>query len=760
MRWLTLLFSLWLGLVHPCAMAQTATPQAGTPPIHGSVAQADPTGDIASGTWVVEVAIWSTIGAPTVTATIMGEPVVQELQLFSVGEYRGRFLVPPGRLLPVDIRVGNQRRYDDLIILHYGDQRHSWVVKDDGVVERSSSPVSVDSMAIQEALILLAGAFWILIVSIGLVGGRLERGGKALSWRLPEVVWLALWIGAAVSFTWPAIFSSDTMIVGRHFDTFGTMWVVGAGSRLIAAVDPLTAWPMGGDLSRLDSYVLVPIAVAFKSLGAGRIFGWIGIIGVALNAWSAQHFSRAVGAKSPWTLLAGFGYGFCGLAATSMLEGHVYQLFNPWLPWFGATMWLATKPDGKWYQAWLAGLLFGLCWATTAYVGLTALGLAVGVLLVSDRRPKELLLCIAVILFLYISWYMYGQAPSRESLEPLNPMSAQFSGMLAATPEMDRSQHSMAPIVFGWMLGLVVLAHKVVPKGRWRVLVWCSVAAMLFSLFPQFAASPDLILIPANLDWVKGPFAGMLRFPIRWGWLWALCGGVVAARVATEMAPRWGRWGYLVLAVVVAEAFLRVGTPYRQEFRYIDSPSKLTNHDGPILELFPFTENKGLNHQRWLSSISCLEQLKHGQALAEDCVHTKPYQMRQHLNLWVQDLLNRGHPESIEPTLAGLGFRNIMLRPDLFITQDASKFEGMLRAVDDNPTVIREKGVHALLFTIVGSAEADPKEMLKDIRPPERPEVARRDWLSSSHHGRYNGIVALISWALIAFCLIVVVRRR
>ncbi len=278
-------------------------------------------------------------------------------------------------------------------------------------------------------------------------------------------------MGAAVIFTWPALLSSDTMIVGRHFDTLGTLWVIGAGSRLLAAVDPMTAWPIGGDLSRLDSYLLVPISVAFKSLGAGRIFGWIGIVGVAMNAWAAQHFSRAVGAKSPWTVLAGFGYGFCGLAATSMLEGHVYQLFNPWLPWFGATMWLATKPDGKRYQAWLAGLLFGLCWATTAYVGLTALGLAVGVLWVSERRPKELLLCIGVVLFVYIGWYMYGQAPSRESLEPLNPMSAQFSGMLAATPEMDRSQHSMAPIVFGWMLGLVVLAHKVLPKGRWRVLV-------------------------------------------------------------------------------------------------------------------------------------------------------------------------------------------------------------------------------------------------------------------------------------------------
>ncbi len=142
MRWLILLFSLWLGLVHPCAMAQDVPP-----PLHGTDAQAEPTGDSSSGTWVVEVAIWSTTGVPTVTATIMGEPVVQELQPFSEGEYRGRFLVPPGRLLPIDIRVGTGPRTEDLIILHYGDQRHSWVVKDDGVIDMNECYQCLDCLS-------------------------------------------------------------------------------------------------------------------------------------------------------------------------------------------------------------------------------------------------------------------------------------------------------------------------------------------------------------------------------------------------------------------------------------------------------------------------------------------------------------------------------------------------------------------------------------------------------------------------------------
>ena len=150
-------------------------------------------------------------------------------------------------------------------------------------------------MAIQEAMILTGGILWIVIVGIVLISGRLERSDtKVVSWRLPEPIWLIFWIGLSIAWTWPSALSDNTMVVGRHFDTVGTLWVIGSAMRLFSQVDMLSAWPIGADLTRLDSYLLVPVSTVLANLGPGRIFGWLSIVGVALNAWSAQHFARAV----------------------------------------------------------------------------------------------------------------------------------------------------------------------------------------------------------------------------------------------------------------------------------------------------------------------------------------------------------------------------------------------------------------------------------------------------------------------------------
>ena len=101
-----------------------------------------------------------------------------------------------------------------------------------------------------------------------------------------------------------------------------------------------------------------------------------------------------------------------------------------------------------------------------------------------------------------------------------------------------------------------------------------------------------------------------------------------------------------------------------------------------------------------------------------------------------------------------------MLRPDLFLTQDASLMEAELRSVDSNPTLIRDGGVHALVFSFKGNPAESPKELLRTIKPPENPRLSRRQWIGDAHHGRYNGIVALGSWVVIALSLAVAVRRR
>lgn len=783
MRWLVLLLSVLLAIVAGPTWAQQPPPpqhprqtqklppqsqqqphQPGQPGVvhqHGGSSWEPPTEGRDQGVFFVEMVVWSPDRAPTISVNVMGERITKRMQLNEEGLYNSTFRVPHSRLLPVELRLDDNKVYEDLIVLHHGDHRVSWMVTDAGHIARSSSPTSSENMARQEAMILAGGALWILLVGLVLVSGRMEREGREpIAWRLPEVGWLFIWLALSVAFTWPSALSNNTMIVGRHFDAPGTLWVIGAASRLFANVDPMTAWPLGADISRLDSYLLVPIAAVFEALGPGRIFGWIGIVGVALNAWAAQHFARAVGVRSPWTMLAGFGYGFCGMAATALLEGHVYQVFNPWLPWFGAMLWKCTQHDGTPKQTAWATALFVLCWLTTAYVGIVALAMGAAVLWMSERRPKGLTIGSVAFLLAYTAWYMHGDAQARESMEPLNPMSAHMAGLLAATPEIDRAEHSMAPIIFGWLLGLSVLAFKVLPKGRWQALFWSGAAAVVCSMIPKFAASPDFVLLPANLDWVAGPVAGMLRFPIRWAWLWSLCGGVVAAKVASSLAPRWGRFGWLVLLVVVAEAFIRIGTPYRQEFRYIEAPAALSETPGGVLDLFPITQNRGENHDRWLSNFACIEQLGHEQPIADDCVHTKPRRIRHDLNIWLQDRLLREQMEGVEATLAALGFKTVMLRPDLFTTQHASLMEAELKSIDSNPRVIREKGVHGLIFRLRGTQNQDIPTMLRDLKPPEQPRVSRRQWIGGTHHGKYNGWVAIISWIVIALGLGIAIRRR
>ena len=249
MRWFLILFSALMCFGVGDAWAQSPPSNAGLVHQGGQGAWEPPTEQRDAGISFVEMAVWSTKGPPTISVNLMGEKITKRMQVSDVGVYSSTFRVPHGRLLPVELRLGDGKLYEDLVVLHHGDHRVSWMVKESGEIHRSSSPVSSDSMAIQEALILAGGALWILIVGLVLASGRLEKGGRQpLTWRMPEAVWLILWLALSVAFTWPSALSSNTMIVGRHFDAPGTLWVIGSAARLIADVDPLTAWPLGAEI--------------------------------------------------------------------------------------------------------------------------------------------------------------------------------------------------------------------------------------------------------------------------------------------------------------------------------------------------------------------------------------------------------------------------------------------------------------------------------------------------------------------------------
>jgi hypothetical protein len=708
----------------------------------------------------LELSVWSTAGAPTVSATIAGHSVRRVLESDGQHVYRARLEHPPGRLLSVSLRVGDGPVTEDLIVLHHGEQSVSWVVDQRGQFLRSAAPESQGSLATAESLSLVRGALWIFVVAFVLVSGRLERGGPEPDWRVSDPVWFLAWCVLALGWTWPAVLSDNTVIAGLHFDAPGTLWVMGAAGRLMGEVDPLTAWPLGADLSRLDSYLLVPVSAMLSSLGPGRLFGLLSVLGVALSALAAQQFARALGARAPWTALAGLGFGFSGMAATGLLEGHIYQVFNPWLPWFGAALWRATAAEGRRSQSALAVGLFALCWLTSAYVGLMAVVLSIGLFVFSERRPRGMALGLIGVFIVYVGVYISGSGVGREAHSGFNPVSAHLSSWLAATAEMDRMEHAMGPVLFGWMLGLVLLSTRVLGPGRWRRLLWVGVGGGVLSMAPGFAVSPSLVLLPINLEWISGPVAGMLRFPLRLAWLWSLCGGVIAALVATQLAPRWGRLGSLVLVVAVMETFIRVGPISRQALRYVDAPEMNVAAEGALLELMPMTDNRGQNLERWMASFSCVEQSKHGRAIAEDCLHAKPRLLRAQLNTWLQDRLNRGAIAGLSDTLAQLGFGLVLLRNDRFTVGQTAGLDAALRSIDPQPTTVADRGVYGTLFTVSSTVAVDTAEGLQQVVTARSPRVSRRTWASPVHHGRFNGSVALGSVAIIILGLGVALRRR
>jgi hypothetical protein len=708
----------------------------------------------------LELSVYSTQGTPTLSAAVGSSWVSVPLTASGDDIYRAQLLHPPGRLMDLSLSVPDGPVTEDLLVLATGTQRVFWVVDASGHFLRANAPMSQGRLSTAESLALIRGGAWIVIIALLIVSGRLRSDGDIPQWRMSDGQWFLVWLLLAVAWTWPAVLSSDTVITSLHFDGPGTLWVMGVSSKIMTGLDTLSAWPMGADLSRLDSYLMVPISALLSMLSPGRLFGLFSVVGVALSALAAQQFARVVGARSPWTALAGLGFGFSGMAATALLEGHIYQIFNPWLPWFGAALWRATSPQSKDRQAWLAVFLFALCWLTSAYVGVMALGLAVVIIMFSSRRRWGLVAGMGAVILTYAFWYTRGTAIAREALGGFNPVSSHLASWLAATPEMDRMEHAVGPVLYGWMLGLVLLAGATLGRGRWRALALAGVGGAVLSLFPGFAASPELVLLPINLDWISGPISGMLRFPLRFAWLWSLCGGVVAALVATRLAPRWGRLGHLILFVALAEAFIRVAPLHRTEQRYISAPTSIGQSTGAVLELLPFVADNGADRQRWMAASSCIEQLAHNRGIAEDCLHARPRQLRARLNAWLQDRLHRKDTTGVSDTLSSLGFSQILLRSNRFTEAQTARLTSALERIDSKPISVAEAGVYGRLFKVRSKVKRDVTAGLSQLNTPLQPQVFRRSWTNPVHHGRFNGRVALGTVATIAFALGFAMRRR
>jgi len=551
------------------------------------------------------------------------------------------------------------------------------------------------------ALLSAAWCIGALVLVLGLYRrsrGPLKTGLMEAGWTFKAAWEPAFWVGASLLWTWPAALAGPDRLVGRHFDTHGTIWTIDAAPRLLTGLmDPLTRWPLEAEYGAMDSFVLLPIAAAMNWVGAVRLHAWLGILGVALSAWAASGFARAMGAQRPWSLIAGGVFAFSGLAANALLEGHVYQVVNPWMPWMCWAIWRGTGPEGRLHHGLLGGLCFSLSLLTTGYLGVAAAVLALGLFIGGLWTRRAALLPVmagfaAVALpvgLVYLSVFMGSDgAVASEGLSgSLRTRAVSMVSIGMASAEVDRVGHSWALALSPIAITLCLLAPRALGrKYRWRALLLSGLAALFIAMGPDLVVGlrPDDPVIPSPLGWIWDmDGGGYLRFPGRISWAWNLVAGVVGALVAQTLASHVGRRARWILIAAALEAFILVGLPWRQVSRPASTPAVYHSASGPVFELLPEGSSSAGEVDSWLSAMSCLYQTDHHQPIGDDCV-TVPAtgSPRAELGRWVAARILEGDGPRAWSQIADLGFSAVSWNPDLVHPANAARVGSALSTLE------------------------------------------------------------------------------
>jgi hypothetical protein len=638
----------------------------------------------------------------------------------------------PVRMLPVRIqavcgtRAGGQsvEVFAGIERLHAGDNVVSYRLSEDCTAPATRIPsVKSDSRQAKHRTLAAHSAWLILgLVAVAFAVPRARPETTAVSRAGALWPWLAVWLGLAVAWTWPAALAGPDMWVGRHFDLPGTIWSISAIPRLDGQLyDLWTGWPRGADYARFDSYTLIPITLVLQSLDPARLHGWLQIVGVALSAFAAQGFARALGARTPWDLIAGIAFAFSGIASTTLLEGHVYQVLVPWMPLFAWSWWRATQMPGTRAQAAMAGLFFVLTLLTSAYLGMAAALIAVAFFIAGLRQhgarivPMGLVAAAVVVpagLGLMLIGVTSDTAVHDTTMASIQLGAANLLNLMGPHGNVDFDGHSIAPTLSPIVLGLILLSPFLVfDRRRRKVLGWTAVIGLFISLGTSLDADGNSPLFRLPLYWVLECFdQRWFRFPSRMMWVWGLCGGTLAAVALTQIG-RGSRWvAGLLLVGAMAHPFAAVRHPMRQHHIDGRAPSAYDAARGPVLDLFPEGSDLAREEEMRFSATACAHQIQHQLPIAEDCVSTVPQDNpRSRLGQMVRTQLMAGEADFVAETLSMMGFSAIAMHVDMFARGDAERLFAALETLDSPVVTTRDGGEHIHLFVLpTGPSGAAP----------------------------------------------------
>jgi len=471
----------------------------------------------------------------------------------------------------------------------------------------------------------------------------------------------------------------------------------------------------------------------FAWIPAIRLFNLLQVVGVFVSAWAAEGFARFMGAKAPWSIIAGVSFACSGLAATSILEGYSYHAFNPWLPLLAMAWYRALGPNCRIRDGVLTGVWFMLCVLTSAWIGLSAVVLVVGFSVrwflgskrTRRRRWRALrsvgaaLVTVAIPMGIYLWVFAQAGDARTPNLAMISNMGQQVTLALIrlAGPGLgiDIAGHSQTHGALATMWALVAVAPVMLRGERkWYVVFVTGLLGLALSMVPRFpptgGGEEGLLGLLMETLW-----SSLLRFPERLAWVWVLCGGVVASMVATKLAEKRVRGLSVLWLFLFVDLFLVMRLPARQLNGVGGAPSAYDLSDGPVMDLY--AEDMSLV-PGWIlrtTNLSCYYQTFHERPIADDCLFTPGRTSpRVELARKIAQSLLRGEAGLVSQRLAQLGFTSLVVHPDPMNAGDRSRIEESLRQMDPNLVETADGGEHVYAVAIPAITGTNPREVWGD----------------------------------------------
>lgn len=554
---------------------------------------------------------------------------------------------------------------------------------------------------------------------------------------------LLVFSAVSVAFSWPLLLHLDRATVTRQVDVYGAIWLVQAVQAVSSSMLSPTAWPVGQDLWAGDSLLMLLVARVLHAWTWPVVFiSAVTLAGPVLSAWAAERFAaRILGAAFPWSLVAGLGYGFSGLVATTLLEGQVYALVAPWLPLLAGAWITALGPEARLRHGLLAGLFWALCLLTTAYLGVAASLLVVGIA-ASEARPgrtriRPPLAAAAVALPVggaYVALLRRALAGSSGDTlastlaAPGQWGSSTLASLAAPYPGIDLFDHSMGPTL-GWTCFLFALLAPVVlgRPGPWRGLLATSLVLLVASLGPQIG---PVFRETWLLTWTIWDAPGLdgFRFPCRLLAVSMLGFATVAAAVLTRLARGRPWWVAPVFGLILVDIFGIGKVSARTGTTFVETPSayRAVSSEGALLELLPRFGPRETDLDIYFRHLSGTFAGAHGRPVVHawgSDVHgvngarsgAPGARVGAALDLWI--FAGRcpdrgdGTPCDVAGWLAGLGIGSVAVRPHLWLRQDRGLVAARLEEVLGPPVAESTDAgdwvrVHRVPGTIASAGEA------------------------------------------------------